>query len=227
LRGAHDCPPLAGPSPPLPPDLPSPSLTCPRGRRGRGPMVDRGAGQLTTMNSAAVLAGTDGWIGGVSGPVPAQRRHIRSAFWRSEWHTGAVSRGGAGGFSGIFEIVAADKAGRKRRPICAGERRLPPLFTPSPPLLPDLPSRPLPDPGGELGQGTISQPLGRPLTTPTGDDAARRSRSSQGLLWARLQAEPVYGGRGQFYHTRSRCSARCVGSRLGCGPSKSASSDPR
>jgi hypothetical protein len=43
----------------------------------------------------------------------------RSMFWNDD--TGAVSRGGAGGFTGIFEIVAADKArvGRvKRRPLC-------------------------------------------------------------------------------------------------------------
>jgi hypothetical protein len=43
----------------------------------------------------------------------------RSGVWNDD--TGAVSRGGAGGFTGIFEIVAADKArvGRvKRRPLC-------------------------------------------------------------------------------------------------------------
>jgi hypothetical protein len=32
----HRLPPLAGPSPPLPPDLPSPSTTCPRGAKGQG-----------------------------------------------------------------------------------------------------------------------------------------------------------------------------------------------
>jgi hypothetical protein len=49
-----------------------------------------------------------------------------------------------GGFTGIFEIVAADKArvGRmKRRPFCAGNVDWRP-YQPSPPLLPNQPSHP-------------------------------------------------------------------------------------
>src|SRR6266436_4910385 len=52
-------------------------------------------------------------------------------------------RRGAAGFTGIFQIVAADKAGGgrlKKGPICAAGHRLLPPSHPSPPLLPDLPS---------------------------------------------------------------------------------------
>jgi hypothetical protein len=67
-------------------------------------------------------------------------------------------RGERGGFTGIFEIVAADKArvGRvKRRPLCAGTSIAAPI-TPSPPLLPNHPSHPLPDPGGNWGRERYS-----------------------------------------------------------------------
>jgi hypothetical protein len=103
----------------------------------------------------------------VSGPVPAQRRHTRLAF--TVFGMAPVLSVGEerGGFTGIFEIVAADKArvGRmKRRPFCAGERRLPSPINPPHPCRPNQPSHPLPDPGDELRQGTLPQPFGRPTT---------------------------------------------------------------
>jgi hypothetical protein len=50
------------------------------------------------------------------------------------------------GFSGIFEIVAADKArgGRLKKETRLRGHRLPPLADPSAPLLPDLPLPPYP-----------------------------------------------------------------------------------
>jgi hypothetical protein len=53
--------------------------------------------------------------------------------------TSAVSRGGGGGFTGIFEIVAEDKAGVvvvEQETLLRAERRLLPLAAPCCPLLP-------------------------------------------------------------------------------------------
>jgi hypothetical protein len=48
---------------------------------------------VIVLNSAAVLAGADGWKVGVSGPVPAQRRHTRSAFLAFGMATPLLSAG--------------------------------------------------------------------------------------------------------------------------------------
>jgi hypothetical protein len=72
-----------------------------------------------------------------------------------------------GGFTGIFEIVAADKArvGRvERRPLCAGNVDCRP-YQPFATLAAQSTLASLPDPGGELGQGTLPRPFGRQLTT--------------------------------------------------------------
>jgi hypothetical protein len=58
LRGGHRLPPLAGPSPPLLPDLPSPSLPAQGGRRGQGPMLNHRVGQLTTQRPSRSTLGT-------------------------------------------------------------------------------------------------------------------------------------------------------------------------
>jgi len=94
----------------------------------------------------------------------------------------SAAREERGGFTGIFEIVAADKArvGRvKRRPFARGTSIAAPI-NPSRPLLSQSTLASLPDPEGELGQGTRPQPSGRPTDDPTGDDLARRSRSRRG-----------------------------------------------
>jgi len=84
--------------------------------------------------------------------------------------TAAVSRGGAAGFTGIFQIVAADKAGGgrlKKGPICAAGHRLLPPSHPSPPLLPDLPSPSLLAQEGERAREWWSTIVSAKPTIPT------------------------------------------------------------
>src|SRR5262249_5415981 len=76
--------------------------------------------------------------------------------------TPVLSVGGERGrFTGIFEIIVADKArvGRvKRRPFCAVEHRLPP-YHPFATLAARSTLASLPDPGGELGQGNVTSTI--------------------------------------------------------------------
>ena len=84
--------------------------------------------------------------------------------------TAAVSRGGAAGFTGIFQIVATDKAGGgrlKKGPICAAGHRLLPPSHPSPPLLPDLPSPSLLAQEGERAREWWSTIVSAKPTIPT------------------------------------------------------------
>ena len=84
--------------------------------------------------------------------------------------TAAVSRGGAAGFTGIFQIVATDKAGGgrlKKGPICAAGHRLLPPSHPSPPLLPDLPSPSLLAQEGEGAREWWSTIVSAKPTIPT------------------------------------------------------------
>jgi hypothetical protein len=93
----HRLPPFTGPSPPLLPDLPSPTLPAQGGE------------------AAGERCSTIVWVAKFSeprGPVPAQRRHARSAFRVFGMTTPVLSVGEErGGFTGIFEIVAAGKPG--------------------------------------------------------------------------------------------------------------------
>jgi hypothetical protein len=100
------------------------------------------------------------------------------------------------GFTGIFEVAAADKArvGRmKRRPFCAGNVDCRP-FQPFATLAARSTLASLPDPGGELGQGTLPRPFARPTDDPTDDDAARRSRSRRGCYGRGYKQNPSMEG---------------------------------
>jgi hypothetical protein len=85
-----------------------------------------------------------------------------------------------GGFTvASLKSLPADKVrvGRvKRRPL-ARERRLPPLSTPSQ-ALPNQPSHPC-LPGGELGQGMLPRPFGRPTDCPQAHPAALTGTTRQ------------------------------------------------
>jgi len=48
---------------------------------------------------------------GRSGPVPAQRAMLDQRFDHSEWRHRCCQSRSSSGFTGIFEIVAADKTG--------------------------------------------------------------------------------------------------------------------
>jgi hypothetical protein len=87
-----------------------------------------------------------------------------------EWPTPVLSVGEErGGFTGIFEIVAADKAGVvgwKRRPICAGNvdcRPYHPFATLGSPIYPRHPYLPK----GAKGPGNDAQSVCRPTDDPT------------------------------------------------------------
>jgi hypothetical protein len=191
LKHLDRLPPLAGPSPPLAARSTLAVPTCPRGRRGlsdaqpscRSPGFGEPRVLEDQFQRNGVILDSAFPVFGMATPVLSVGEEL-------------------GGFTGIFEIVAADKArvGRvKRRPFCAGNVDWRP-YHPSPPLLPQSTLASLPDPGGELRQGTLPQQFGRPTDDPTGDDTARRSRTSgaamgaatsRTLLWRAPQARPV------------------------------------
>jgi hypothetical protein len=77
------------------------------------------------------------------------------------------------GFSGIFEIVAADKAGGGQADK-GDPRRLPPLSTPSPPLLPNQPSHPCLTQGANWGRESYLNNSAGQLTVPNLTPPSRR-----------------------------------------------------
>jgi hypothetical protein len=90
LRGDIDCRPSLALRHPWPPDLPSPSPTGPRGRRGEGTMLNHRVGQLTTQRPSkervrhrvhratrlATILGTAGGQGPLEAAIGAATRPV-------------------------------------------------------------------------------------------------------------------------------------------------------
>ena len=87
----------------------------------------------------------------------------------------------------------------------------------------------LPDPGANWGRERYLNHSAGQLTTQREMIQLGGRAPAGAAVGAATSRTPSMEGapeRGQFYDGRSRCSARCVGPRLGCGPSKSAPSRP-
>jgi hypothetical protein len=92
-------------------------------------------------------------------------------FWRFGMATPVLSvEEGRSGFSGIFEIVAAGKAGGGRvekETLLRAECRLPSLAGPCHPCCPIHPRHPVPAQRGEGSTGNDAQPSYRSTDEPT------------------------------------------------------------